>query len=63
MLQMTNEVEEAPLSIPLSDLVAKFSLSIFKVLCFVMPRGRNAFTSRCNYGSNGSEVRFPHAVG
>lgn len=49
MLQMTNEVEEAPLSIPLSDLVAKFSLSIFKVLCFVMPRGRNAFTSRCNY--------------
>lgn len=63
MLQMTKEVEEAPLSIPFSDLAAKFLLSIFKVLCFVMPRGRNASTSRCNYGSNGSEVRFPHAIG
>lgn len=60
---MTNGVEEAPLIIPLSDLLAKFSLLIFKVLCFVMPKGGMLQLAEAIMVLMDWNLRFPHVIG
>lgn len=60
---MTAWEEEAPLIIPLSNPVANFSLPIFKVLCFVMPRGGMPPLADAIMVLMDQKVRFPRDIG